>query len=160
MAARSATSSPAGIGNDVILGDGGRVTRDGNSVVRKVKTIDDATGGVDEIDGGDGDDVILGGAAGDVITAALGGNIILGDAGEANLNNADSNDVFTTSPAIGGIDIVAGGANAIGNIIIGGAFGDIITGGLGNDVILGDGGRVTRDGNEVVLRVKIRARVE
>ncbi len=131
-----------GIGNDVILGDGGRVTRDGNSVVRKVKTIDDATGGVDEIDGGDGDDVILGGAAGDVITAALGGNIILGDAGEANLNNADSNDVFTTSPAIGGIDIITGGANAIGNIIIGGAFGDIITGGLGNDVILGDNGEV------------------
>ena len=139
-----------GLGNDVILGDSGRVTRDGNEVVLRVETIDDATGGVDEIDGGDGDDVILGGAAGDVITAALGGNIILGDAGVANLNNADSNDVFSRSTSSGGNDTITGGSDNVGNILIGGDGTDTITGGIGNDVILGDGGRVTRDGNSVV----------
>ena len=145
-----------GIGDDVVLGDGGKVTRDGNSVVRRVETIEDATGGVDDIDGGAGNDVILGGAEGDIITADLGGNIILGDAGEVNLNNTglnSTNDIFTTSPDVGGVDIITGGANAVGNIIIGGAKGDSITGGLGNDTILGDGGRVFRDANSVVTRV-------
>ena len=119
-------------------------------------TTTDATGGVDTIDGGAGDDVILGGAKGDEITALFGNNIILGDAGEANLNNTAENaenNVFTTSPNVGGEDVIIGGGDGA-NIIIGGAAGDEITGGSGNDTILGDSGTVYRNADEVVTRVE------
>jgi len=141
-----------GTGDDVILGDGGTVTRDGGMQVLKVRTIDDATGGIDEIDGFSGNDLILGGAEGDRISAKFGNNIILGDAGEINLNNANSNDIFTTSPDVGGEDTITGGGDG-SNVIIGGAMGDVITGGIGNDTILGDNGRVVRGADNVVTRV-------
>ena len=128
-----------GIGNEVILGDNGRVTRGANNVVTRIETgdADGTTGGVDEIDGGDGDDVILGGAQGDLISASLGANIILGDNGEVNLNSA-TNDVFTTEPSIGGVDIITGGDGD--NILLGGTASDDVRGGADNDIILGDTG--------------------
>jgi Ca2+-binding RTX toxin-like protein len=148
-----------GTGNDVIVGDGGYVTRTAG-VVRQVATngfsqtgdLTGAVGGDDIIDSFDGDNVILGGAGGDTIDAPLGNSIILGDNGVANLNNDGSNDVFTTSPAIGGVDTIIGGTGD--NILIGGAFGDTLTGGLGIDTILGDGGRVFRDAQERVTKVE------
>jgi Ca2+-binding RTX toxin-like protein len=142
-----------GSGNEIILGDSGRVLRDQDEVVTLVKTDEDHLGAVDEIDGGAGSDVILGGAGGDMISAMLGDNIILGDAGEVHLNNPGANDIFTTSPALGGIDTITGGGDSR-NIIIGGALGDRISGGIGNDTILGDGGRISRDAAGTVTRVE------
>ncbi len=68
-----------------------------------------------------------------------------------NLNSA-TNDVFTTEPSIGGVDIITGGDGD--NILLGGALGDIITGGIGNDIVLGDNGRVSRNAANVVTRIE------
>jgi hypothetical protein len=136
-----------GDGDDVVLGDGGRVERSrplGEIVTERASTLQDDEGGVDTITGGDGRDVILGGAAGDVITASLGGDIILGDAGVAELLG----DVYTTSPTVGGNDLITGGSGlgaANRSIIIGGAGADELAGGDGDNVLLGDGGYVTRE---------------
>ena len=79
----------------------------------------------------------MGGADDDTITAPTGGKIILGDNGQANFAGPDRN-VFSTDPDIGGIDLIVGGADGVGNILIGGAQGDRISGGSGDDVIMGD----------------------
>ena len=148
-----------GTGNDILVGDGGYVSRTGLLVTQvattgRPETGDEAgeVGGNDIISSTAGDNVILGGAGNDHITAPVGNNIILGDNGVVNLNNATSNDVFTTEPETGGIDIIIGGDGA--NIILGGAAGDKITGGTGNDVILGDGGYVSRDDLDIVLQIE------
>src|SRR5437762_1678592 len=94
-------------------------------------------GGKDDIKGGAGFDVILGGADDDSINAPTGGKIILGDSGRVNLSG-DDRDVFSIDEAVGGIDQITGGADGVGNIILGGAAGDIISGGSGDDVIFGD----------------------
>jgi len=141
-----------GSGNDVILGDSGYVHRDAANVVTQVNTIDPAVGGNDTITGGAGTDVIMGGAGDDLITAPLGGKIILGDNGVADLAGGDRN-VYSTDPSIGGVDTITGGADGVGNIIIGGAMGDFISGGSGDDVILGDSGYVQRAANGSLIKV-------
>src|SRR5258706_2243257 len=91
-------------------------------------------GGRDDIKGGAGFDVILGGADDDTISAPTGGKIILGDSGQANLAGGNR-DVFSIDEGIGGIDHITGGADGVGNIILGGAAADIISGGYGGDPV-------------------------
>ena len=148
-----------GNGDDILIGDGGYVTRSGNLVTHvsttgKQETEDEngEFGGNDVISSADGDDLIIGGAGNDMIDAPDGNNTILGDNGVINLNSALSNNIFTTSPSIGGKDTITGGDGE--NIIIGGAEGDNITGGVGDETILGDGGTLYRDGDEKVTRVE------
>ncbi|HUJ86770.1 MAG TPA: hypothetical protein VLX30_07975 [Burkholderiales bacterium] len=141
-----------GSGDDVILGDGGYVHRDAANVVTQVNTIDPSVGGDDIIDGGAGTDVIMGGAGNDQITAPLGGKIILGDNGVADLAGPDR-DVYSTDPDIGGIDTIVGGADGVGNVIIGGAMGDQLSGGSGDDVMLGDSGYVQRAADGSLIKV-------
>ncbi|MFC1859388.1 beta strand repeat-containing protein, partial [Thermodesulfobacteriota bacterium] len=141
-------------GNDVIVGDNTRITRAGDYTVLRIETDNDDSGGNDTIDGASGDDIIIGGAADDQISAAVGNNIILGDSGVVvrNDGSADANDIFSTSPEIGGKDSITGGADGA-NILMGGADDDVITGGIGDDVILGDSGRVIRDSSDRVKQV-------
>ncbi|MGH8689042.1 MAG: calcium-binding protein, partial [Burkholderiales bacterium] len=141
-----------GSGNDVILGDSGYVQRAADASLIRVYTIDPGEGGADNIQGGAGTDVIMGGADGDIINAPLGGKIILGDNGVADLAGPDR-DVYSTDPDIGGVDIITGGADGVGNIIIGGAMGDQISGGSGDDVILGDSGFVQRGADSSLIEV-------
>ena len=65
-------------------------------VALQVYSIDPTAGGVDHITSGTGDDLIIGGAAGDYILGTSGNDVILGDNGVINLNNAGSNDVYST----------------------------------------------------------------
>src|SRR5690606_11714860 len=141
-----------GAGDDVILGDNGYVQRAEDGSLIRVFTIAHGIGGEDHIEGGAGNDVIMGGAMGDFIHAPTGGKIILGDNGQANLAGPDR-DVFSIAEDIGGVDYIVGGADGVGNIIIGGAYGDEITAGTGDDVILGDSGRVERRADETLVRV-------
>ena len=132
-------------GTSIVLGDNGVVLRDGAANVYLVDTGDETgtTGAGDQITALGGNNIILGGAGADTISAPGGTNVILGDNGVVQQGGlAGGYDVFTTEPAIGGIDLITGGTG--NNIILGGAFGDVITGGPGNDVILGDNGRVHR----------------
>ena len=130
-------------GTSIVLGDDGRVYRDGTETAYLVSTVDSAIGGVDTIEADGGQNIILGGALGDLISAPGGTNIILGDNGVVQLGGASGGyDIYTVDPSIGGADTITGGTG--NNIILGGAMGDTITGGAGDDLILGDNGRVHR----------------
>ena len=160
-----------GSGDNIVLGDNGRVSRIGGNIgfgtladVISVETTDTeaSTGDVDTIVSNGGTNVILGGVGGDSISA-LGGsqNIILGDNGVVNLNNAGSNDIYSVAcgdgtnacddPVGGGDTITAGidNANATSNVIIGGVGADTITIGSGDNVVLGDNGHISRVGGNI-----------
>jgi Ca2+-binding RTX toxin-like protein len=156
----------AGTGDAVILGDNGEVDRGPapSETILSVFTTDttSATGATDYITSAAGDNVILGGVGGDVINATGGSqNIILGDNGVVNLNNAGSNDIYSTPCAdgtttcatpIGGNDTINAGtgiSNATSNVILGGVGQDQITIGSGDNVVLGDNGYVSRIGGSI-----------
>src|SRR6185437_9315085 len=100
-----------------------------------------------------GTNVILGGVGADHIYATAGSeNVILGDNGEVDLNNAGSNDIFSTELNLGGHDTIEAGtdnANATNNVIIGGYANDTITIGSGDNVVLGDNGYIHRVGGSI-----------
>ena len=133
-------------GDNVVLGDSGRITfLDG--IVDDVVSIDEGIGGVDDIDtSGTGRDVIVGGAAGDFIDTGDGQKVVLGDSGSIDLDPfVDANgeqdliSIQTTAPGVGGVDRITSGAGT--NTILGGPDGDIINAGsLGDNVVLGDNG--------------------
>lgn len=126
-------------GEDIILGDNGKITMP-DEVVDMVETTDPSIGGSDTIEGNEADDIILGGADGDDIWGNDGEDIILGDNGKVTMPDEVVEQVETTDPAIGGSDTIEG--NAGDDCILGGAEGDDIWGHTGDDVILGDNGKL------------------
>ena len=73
-------------GDDIILGDHGVITQAPGTIgllttgmVHRIETTENASGGIDRIQGGAGNDQILGGHMGDFIDGNDGDNIILGD---------------------------------------------------------------------------------
>src|SRR5581483_1813641 len=111
-----------GGGTAVVLGDNGTVRRTGaldthgnlQTTVTSVETsdVEQATGDADTIVSNGGQNVILGGVGGDTISANFGSqNIILGDNGVVNLDNADSNDISSTEPGLGGDDTIQAGTS-------------------------------------------------
>jgi len=139
-------AADANDGEDILIGDNGRITLVGNvpgrqyileSAVEKIETIDisELTGGADTIEGNACDDVIIGGVNGDVLygDAATpgtvdGDDIILGDNGELDFDTGDG-DVTTLDL------IVTAGTEVVGSPDLGGS--DTIRGNQGNDIILG-----------------------
>jgi len=146
------------IGADVIFGDHGLIngadfnTGDRIVTVREVKAGSDT--GNDTINGGDDDDIIMGGIGGDTIGGDAGTDIILGDNGVVvrDDGSADANDIFTRTPAGGDVDTINGGTED--DIILGGTAGDILSGGAEDDIIIGDQGKITRDANDEVQKIK------
>ncbi len=159
-------------GDNVVLGDSGRITfLDG--IVDDVASVDEGVGGVDYIDtSGTGRDVIVGGAAGDFINTGDGQKVVLGDSGVIDLVPTVVNgeqaivSVASTAQGVGGVDRITTSGTTFRNIVIGGAFGDFITVGNGENTVLGDEGRavflnnilsivesiVTLDGNNVPIQ--------
>ena len=106
-----------------------------------VTTIDPATGGVDKIITGSGDDIALGGAAGDTLNLGDGNNIVLrrrrsdrlyaraermpASTPGANLDPANIDLITSTDTGIGGDDTITTGTGT--DIIIGGTGADTIT---------------------------------
>ena len=156
----------AGDGQNVILGDSGRLTDAGAAPGTPVRgriplgLIESqaySDGGDDSIRSGSGDDIILGGDAADRIDAAAGDNIVLGDNGRIDILHpdrlvsgaqaADQGDAVIAS--IESLSLVeAGGADIIttldgDDVVIGGRFADQIDAGDGQNVILGDSGKIT-----------------
>ena len=151
-----------GSGDNVVLGDNGYISRIGGEIgfgtiadIVEVNTSDteQSTGDDDVIVSNGGTNVILGGVGNDQITATGGSqNIILGDNGEVELNDAGSNDIFSTELTLGGDDTITAGTdntNSTSNVIIGGVGNDQITIGSGDNVVLGDNGYITRIGGEI-----------
>ena len=162
-----------GKAGDIIFGDRGRVNFfDGGNLVAAVGhggpgdltdgvirpatfafTEFAAVGGNDTIRGREGRDLVFGGEGNDSIfgfdfnlaTSDVQADVLLGDNGHASFVNGVLVNVFTTAPAVGGVDTITSGLGA--NVILGGAAGDVIHAGsdAAFDVVLGDNGRVTYD---------------
>jgi len=130
-----------GAGSDSIFGDNGQLDYK-NGILNRIATTDilDATGGIDTIDAGDGDNKVFGGTHGDVINSGVGNSILMGDNGFIQLNDAGNQRVQVISEVstLGGDDdISARGGN---NLAFGSVGDDRIETADGNDVIFGDNG--------------------
>ena len=158
----SGQDSLAGAGqDDIVLGDNGKVTRDGSFVV-KIETTDEASGDDDTILGGNGADSAFGGTGDDLIAGGDDGSIDVlgGDNGLIDLVSGVVVNIQSTDPTLGGLDTITGGDGD--DIIFGGSGGDdtVGTGGdsllgeNGHDIIVGDNVQITRDASDLVLEIK------
>ena len=159
------TPTPAGTGNNIIIGGVGADTIDvggaNNTVIgddgqakydattgklTSITTLDPSFGGSDIINVTGGDNAILGGFGADQITIGGGGNVVLGDNGFAQFTAAGTLTLIATTDQTYGSDdsiVITGSGN---NTIFGGSGADLITvNGNGNNVIFGDNGVATFD---------------
>ena len=130
-----------GAGADRVFGDNGQLNYL-NGILNRIETTDqsEATGGIDTIEAGDGDNMVFGGTHGDDIDSGIGNSILMGDNGFVQLNNAGDQRVQVVSElsTLGGDDdINARGGN---NLAFGSVGDDRIETGAGDDVIFGDNG--------------------
>jgi len=143
----------AGDGNNVILGESGQATFGLTGNVILFETTSPLDGGIDSITTGSGNDTISGGIGSDTITAGDGNNIILAENGRVDFYASGVIQSFvTTSPTIGGDDIITSGTGR--DIISGGVGSDSITAGNGDNVILGESGEVTFGTGGLIIQFK------
>ncbi|HSG95209.1 MAG TPA: calcium-binding protein, partial [Afifellaceae bacterium] len=141
----------AGTGNNIAIGDSGRVTAADQDGVRQlgnqpitlgvVETIECPDGGADTITiTGNGSNIAYGGIDDDSIEIENGTNIVMGDNALASWVvdlDASTLDLITAKcEEIGGNDTICGGDGD--DILIGGTGDDRIDGGAGRDLIFGD----------------------
>jgi Ca2+-binding RTX toxin-like protein len=168
-------SGPRPTGQDILIGDGGRVELFGrrNTLAAAVSN---ALDGVDHISGNDSGDYIFGGGEQDVIYGFADANaawtdiankqplqglsdndVILGDNGEIhfNPNEVANRIIFITTTYVPGdsgkSDVIDGDFD--NDIILGGlnSSSDVLNGDVGQDIIIGDQGAVYFDDNPATL---------
>ena len=132
-------------GDDVILGDVGRLDFEGGLRATLDAPIESPSyGGDDSVASGAGDDWIALGAGDDVSESQAGLNIVLGDAGRI---VGDPAGVYlraeSLQPRQGGDDRMIGGTGR--DVQIGGAGEDRLDGRAGDDLLSGDGALLRRD---------------
>ena len=164
------TPTPAGAGNNIVIGGVGADTIDiggaNNTVIgddgqatynnvtgnlTSISTTDPTFGGSDIINVSGGNNAILGGAGADLITVGGPNNTILGDNGSAIFDAATGLITYITTftslagdvPSVGGDDVI--NVSSGGNVIIGGVGADTITIGGSGNVVLGDDGYANFD---------------
>ncbi|NDV61616.1 LEPR-XLL domain-containing protein [Puniceicoccales bacterium CK1056] len=155
---------PRPSGQDLIIGDGGRIELFGRRYA-KAKAISDSNDGVDYISGNDNGDYIFGGGDEDriygfedpvsfsnsLLEGVSDNDVILGDNGEIHYNANELENrikkIYTTYTAgdSGRSDYILG--NEGNDVILGGlnSSEDILNGNLGSDVIIGDQGELIFD---------------
>ena len=146
----------AGDGNNLVIGDSGRITAAESDAVQQlagipmtfglIETVEPDDGGNDTITTLSGNDIVLGGDVDDTINAGEGNNIVLGDNGYIDyvIDDGDPSDIdqiWSTVPGIGGVDHITTGAGD--DIVIGGTAGDTVTVGDGDNIVIGDSGQIT-----------------
>ena len=154
-----ASTGPRPTGQDIIIGDGGRVEWHGRRVAT-VEAVSSSLDGVDWISGNDGNDFLLGGGGKDKIWGfqQVGGvsiegvtdnDIILGDNG---IIRFDTTDVQNRVKSIETTYVVGDSGdndelfgNQGNDIIFGGLGSDLIQGDAGDDILIGDQGEVRFD---------------
>ena len=138
--------------SDVVIGDAGRVERDGDLMPTRIITYDNVSGD-DDLQGDGATDYLLGGSGNDTIHGGSENDILLGDNGEILPDFVDglAFTITTISATIGGADTLYGDAGD--DLIYGQAGGDTISGDTGNDTIFGDRGTITIQAG-VVLRIE------
>jgi Ca2+-binding RTX toxin-like protein len=180
-----------GAGDDTLLGGDGTDTAifgAGNNTVNLTLTTGQDTGegidllsGIENLVGGDGDDVLIGNTANNQLDAGTGNDTLEGGAGDDTLLGGDGNDtavfgagdniVNLTSPGgqdtgegtdvLSGIENLVGGAgndglfgNAGNNQLDGGTGDDFLNAGAGNDTLIGGVGNdflQGGDGNDTAV---------
>ena len=139
-----------GNGNNVVFGDNGRIVIDDGGTVRDMLSTNPGVGGNDRVVTGNGRNVVIGGFGDDTLKAGDGGNVMLGDNGEVTREaNGNYIEVITTSPKIGGNDLIKGGNGE--DILLGGNGKDELFGYNGFNVVIGDNGQVLYKEGRVVL---------
>ena len=155
----------AGDGDNLILGDHGRITASSASTPHQlagqpitlglIETIAFTDGGSDTITTSIGNDIAIGGMSGDTIDVSGGHNLVFGDDGQIDFSRADRTTTPGADTDASDIDFVeslsttaGGGIDTIttlgGNdIVIGGRAGDFINVGNGDNLVIGDSGRIT-----------------
>ncbi len=138
-------------GNDLIFGDHGTIewtskvlTAANLSDFSTAETTQWSNGAMDEIFGGNGDDILLGGFGGDIIDGGAGSELIIGDHGQVTWNEATAIanlwtyllSVISTNETYGGDDTIYGRSGD--EIIIGGSGADTIDADSGSDLVFGD----------------------
>jgi Ca2+-binding RTX toxin-like protein len=133
--------------NNTVIGDEGRATYDGaTGKLTSIATQDPSVGGNDIINVTGGGNVILGGFGADQITVGGGGNVILGDNGFADFTAAGVLTFITTSDQtqFGDDTITVNGDGS--NVIFGGSGANSITvNGNGHNTIFGANGDASFD---------------
>ncbi|MBP1853588.1 beta strand repeat-containing protein, partial [Rhizobium halophytocola] len=124
-----------GDGDNIILGDSGSY-RAGSTNRLASETHD--SDGDDIVTTGAGNDIVILGGGADTADMGDGDNWVVGDSGEIVWTDASDVSLTTTSPAIGGSDIITTGTGD--DIVIGGAGSDTLHAGDGDNIILGDSG--------------------
>ncbi|SDE41084.1 Hemolysin-type calcium-binding repeat-containing protein [Belnapia rosea] len=125
-----------GLGNDTVRGNAGADLLYGDSTTEGA-----AQGGVDLVDGGDGNDTLHGGAANDSLLGSFGNDELHGDAGDDLLSSSSGDDLLDGGD--GNDQFVA----SIGNdTLYGGAGNDDLNASSGNDEVHGGDGNDTATG--------------
>ena len=138
-------------GDDVIVGDNGRIPVSGLAPL-SIETQSLEIGGSDTLFGDTGNDIIFGGHSGDVVNGGVSGDdVLLGDNGIVHRwdGTDKANDVLSTGFVSGGGDDLIVDSDGL-NLIIGGRGDDGIDAGSGRDYIAGDFADVTRDAGDVI----------
>ncbi|MEB3829160.1 proprotein convertase P-domain-containing protein [Phormidium sp. CCY1219] len=150
LAEESGSETPTG--EDILVGDGGRVSLRDRQVT-SIQTTDPEYGGDDAIAGNNGDDIVFGGAGNDELAGNDGNDIALGDNGVVVRNDGsdNANDIYTTDTNTGGNDRISGDAGE--DILIGGDYHDEISGNDGDDVAVGDHAYIQRNAENTIERI-------
>ncbi|WP_020680160.1 DUF4347 domain-containing protein [Marinobacterium rhizophilum] len=137
-----------GNGTDFILGDNGEILWSAG-VIDSMASTDEAFGGNDDIDLGDGAKTVIAGVGNDTLDAGDGTHRVIGDNGSIDYDATQAGalrSMQSTSDAHGGVDTIT--LLGASNQIIGGSDGDIITvnTATSTDQVLGDNGSMTFTG--------------
>ncbi|NOQ52534.1 MAG: hypothetical protein GQ578_10000 [Desulfuromonadaceae bacterium] len=129
----------SGKDDDIIFGDNG-VANYTDGDIENLETIDTdaSTGGADNINAGDGDNVVFGGVADDQVVSGAGDDVQLGDNGRVDFVAGRLVQVASGDPMFGGKDRLAGGGG--NDLLIGGFSNDEMHGDAGDDILIGDNG--------------------
>ena len=132
-----------GAGDDLAFGDNVRVEFiNGLSVAIRSTDLTRASGGDDQMDLGDGDNIAIGGVGSDAVTTGSGIDVVLGDGGTILFDGAGQVvEVVTGDPLLGGDDVISLGDG--NDFAFGGAGNDSVDGGGGDDTLVGDGARLS-----------------
>ena len=131
-------------GNDILFGDHGVVDQPGKNRILTtayadisvIRTVRDAVGADDTLNGNADNDILLGGFGADLMHGNAGNDTAFGDNATLTLIAGIVRTATTTADAIGGIDTMYGDGGQ--DILAGGAAADRIDGGDDKDLIFGD----------------------
>jgi Ca2+-binding RTX toxin-like protein len=135
---QGADTANTDMGDDLVLGDNGIISKDYTNNLHFVRAFTDGFGTGDTIDTGSDKDLIIGSYGDDVIRTGAGEDFALGDLADVKFrNNTDVETLTYLQPLTGGADTISAEGKG-DNILIGQAGADTIDGADDDDWLIGD----------------------